>query len=54
MFVNFEETQGGSVTIGDGDITKIIGKGTVEVLGIPTLTNTLFVEGLKHNLICIS
>lgn len=33
---------------------KSIGKGTIEVFGIPTLTNVLFVEGLKHNLICIS
>lgn len=54
LFVNLEETQSGSVTFGDRNVAKIIVKGTIEILGIPTLTNVLFVQGLKHNIICIS
>lgn len=53
LFTHLAEVNDGRVTFGDGNSTRIVGKGTVEVLGIPKLNNVLYV-GLKHNLISIS
>lgn len=54
LFCHFEEIHKGSVTFGDGNLAKIIGKVTIEELGFPKLENILYVEGLKHNLLSIS
>lgn len=43
IFVRLEEAQGASVTFDDKNISKIIGKGNIEVPGIPTLTNVFYV-----------
>ncbi len=51
LFTKLEEAQGGYVTFGDGNTTKILGVGTIVALGIPQLTEALYVQGLKHNLI---
>jgi hypothetical protein len=51
---NYEAFKGGKVNFGGGDQGKIIGKGTLNVLGLPNLHNVLHVEGLKANLISIS
>ncbi|KAK0584122.1 hypothetical protein LWI29_007953 [Acer saccharum] len=46
--------EGGNVTFGDGSKRNVIGKGTISVPGLPSLSNALFVDGLKANLISIS
>jgi hypothetical protein len=46
--------EGGNVTFGDGSKKKVIGKGTISVPGLPSLSNALLVDGLKANLISIS
>jgi hypothetical protein len=45
---------GGNITYGDGSKSKVIGQGTVEILGAPTPQEVLYVEGLKANLLSIS
>ncbi|KAK0594664.1 hypothetical protein LWI29_010466 [Acer saccharum] len=46
--------EGGNVTFGDGSKRNVVGKGTISVPGLPSLSNALFVDGLKANLISIS
>ena len=46
--------EGGCVTFGDGSKKQVLGKGTISILGLPSLSNALFVDGLKANLISIS
>ncbi|XP_040996013.1 uncharacterized protein LOC121242185 [Juglans microcarpa x Juglans regia] len=54
LFKKIESTSGGSVTFGDGSTTTVEGKGSVDVPGLPTLHNVIFVNGLKANLLSIS
>lgn len=42
------------MAFGDGNTTKIMGRGIVEIPGVPTRKDVLFVEGLEHNLLSIS
>jgi hypothetical protein len=49
-----ERKNGVHVTYGDGSKSKITGKGVVEILGVPTLKEVLYVDGLKANLLSIS
>ena len=55
---SFSETlvmeEGGCVTFGDGSKKRVRGKGTISIPGLPSLSNALFVDGLKANLISIS
>ncbi|KAK0581121.1 hypothetical protein LWI29_010208 [Acer saccharum] len=46
--------EGRYVTFGDGSKKKVIRKGTISVPGLPFLSDALFVDGLKANLISIS
>ena len=46
--------QGGNVTFGDGNTSRVIGKGTVENIGLSPKDEVLLVDGLKANLISIS
>ncbi|KAK0583521.1 hypothetical protein LWI29_037786 [Acer saccharum] len=46
--------EGGYVTFGDGSKKKVVGKGSISVPGLPSLSDALFVDGLKANLISIS
>ncbi|KAK0608504.1 hypothetical protein LWI29_031711 [Acer saccharum] len=46
--------EGGYVTFGDGSKKKVVGKGSISVPDLPSLSNALFVDGLKANLISIS
>ncbi|KAK0594174.1 hypothetical protein LWI29_024006 [Acer saccharum] len=39
---------------GDGSKKKVVGKGSISVPGLPSLSDALFVDGLKANLISIS
>lgn len=54
VFTHLAEVQDERVTFGDGNSTRIVGQGTMEVPGIPKLNDVLYLEGLKHNLINIS
>ena len=54
LFTTLKDHKAGSVTFGDGGKAPILGKGTVEVEGMPPFKNVLFVVGLKANLLSIS
>lgn len=53
LFTHLTEGHDGRVTFGHRNSIRILGKGIVEVLGIPKLNDVLYV-GLKHNLFSIS
>jgi hypothetical protein len=46
--------KGGRITYGDGSQSKVIGKGIIDILGLGTSQEALYVEGLKVNLLSIS
>lgn len=54
VFTKLEQYDGGLVRFGDGNTSKVVGKGTIHAPGISSLENVLFVEGLKANLLSIS
>ncbi|XP_042950195.1 uncharacterized protein LOC122282303 [Carya illinoinensis] len=54
LFKTVEEYKCGTVTFGDGGKADIIGKGEIDILGLPVLREVLFVDGLKANLLSIS
>ncbi|XP_075524464.1 uncharacterized protein LOC142556847 [Primulina tabacum] len=51
---DYVELRNGHVTYGGGAKGRIAGKGTLNVDGLPSLHNVLYVEGLNSNLISIS
>lgn len=53
-FLNNVQTSEGEVTFGDGVKGKIVGIGTLNVVGLPKLKRALLVNGLRANLISIS
>jgi hypothetical protein len=44
----------GRIIYGDGSQSKVIGKGIINILGLGTSQEALYVEGLKANLLIIS
>jgi hypothetical protein len=46
--------KGGRITYGDGSQSKVIGKGIIDIPGLETSQEALYVEGLKVNLLNIS
>jgi len=44
----------GRITYGDGSQSRVIGKGIIDILGLRTSQEALYVEGLKENLLNIS
>ncbi|XP_022895332.1 uncharacterized protein LOC111409522 [Olea europaea var. sylvestris] len=54
LFTTLDKCNGGMVTFGDGGYAPIFGKGTVQIHGLPVISNVLYVEGLKSNLLSIS
>lgn len=52
--IDYVELKSGCVTYGDDTKGRILGKGTMNVEGIPKLHNVLHVDGLNSNLISIS
>ncbi|CAM8886394.1 unnamed protein product [Rhodiola kirilowii] len=55
FLTSIEECKGSSnVTFGDGVESKVIGKGILNVQGLPRLKEVLLVKGLQANLISIS
>jgi transposase InsO family protein len=54
-FLHYEKERDGSVSFGNDDSTKIIGKGTVRIGNKNTKAeNVLLVEDMKHNLLSVS
>ena len=54
LFKTLKEKEDGFVTFGDGSHLEVLGKGTVEILGLPLLTDVLYIKGLKVNLLSIT
>ena len=54
LFKVFESKKDGNVTSDDGSKSQIKGKGTISLPRLPDITNVLYVEGLKVNLLSIS
>ena len=52
--VNYKSCSKGHVTFGDRERSRVVGKGTLKVDGLPSLDNVLHMEGLKANLISTS
>jgi hypothetical protein len=46
--------KGGRITYGDGNQSKVIGKGIIDIPGLGASQEALYVEGLKANLLSIS
>ena len=53
LFKVFESKKGGNVTFGDGSKSQIKGKGIISLPGLPDISNVLYVEGLRVNLLSI-
>ena len=53
-FKVFESKKGGNVTFGDRSKSQIKGKGIISLPGLLDITNVLYVEGLRVNLLSIS
>ena len=53
-FDNVTKCDGGLVTFGDGNTSRVVGKCNIRSQGLPNLTDVLLVKGLKANLISIS
>ena len=53
IFTKLEDINGGVVIFGDGKTTRVIGIGSISVLGIPKMDNVFLVDGLSKNLISI-
>jgi len=51
LFKTFESKKCGNVTFGDGSKSQIKGKGIISLLGLSDITNVLYVEGLRVNLL---
>ena len=54
LFKSLKEKVGDYVTFGDGSHDQVLGKGTVEILGLPMLKDVLYIKGLKANLLSIT
>ena len=54
LFKVFESKKCGNVTFGDRSKSQIKGKGIIFLPGLPDISNVLYVEGLKVNLLSIS
>ena len=54
LFKVFESKKGGNVTFGDGSKSQIKGKGIISLPRLSDITNVLYVEGLRVNLLSIS
>jgi len=46
--------KGGRITYGDGSQSKVVGKGIIDIPGLGTSQEAIYVEGLKANLLSIS
>ena len=54
LFKSLKERKDGYVMFGDGSHSQVLGKGTIEIWGLPLLTDVLYIKGLKANLLSIT
>ena len=54
LFKSLKEKVGDYVTFGDGSHAQVLGKGTIEISGLPLLKDVLYIKGLKANLLSIT
>ena len=54
LFKTFKEKVGDYVTFGDGSHAQVLGKGTIEIPGLPLLKDVFYIKGLKANLLSIT
>ena len=54
LFKSLKEKVSYYVTFGDGSHAQVLGKGTVEIPGLPLLKDVLYIKGLKANLLSIT
>ena len=54
LFKSLKEKVGNCVIFGDGNHAQLLGKGTVEILGLPLLKDVFYIKGLKANLLSIT
>ena len=54
LFKSLKEKVGDYVTFSDGSHAQVLGKGTVEIPGLPLLKDVLYIKGLKANLLSIT
>ena len=54
QFKTLKEKVGDYVTFGDGSHAHVLGKGTIEIPGLPLLKDVLYIKGLKASLLSIT
>ncbi|XP_075675043.1 uncharacterized protein LOC142644282 [Castanea sativa] len=54
LFKPLKEKVGDYVTFGDGSHAQVLGKGIIEISGLPLLKDVLYIKGLKVNLLSIT
>ena len=54
QFKSLKEKEDGYVTFRDCSHSQVLGKGMVEILRLPLLTDVLYIKGLKANLLSIT
>ena len=54
LFKTLKEKEDGYVIFGDGSHSQVLGKETVDILGLPLLIDVLYIKGLKVNLLSIT
>ena len=54
LFKTLKEKEDSFVTFGDGSHSQVLGKRTVDIPGLPLLTDVLYIKGLKVNLLSIT
>ena len=54
LIKSLKEKVGDYVTFGNGSHAQVLGKGTVEIQGLPLLKDVLYIKRLKENLLIIT
>ena len=54
FFISLEDFNGGSVTLGDGNVSHVRSMGSISIPSCPKLDRVLYVEILKANVLNIS
>ena len=54
LFKTLKEKVGDYLTFGDGSHAQVLGKGTIEIPGLPLLKDVLYIKGLNANLSSIT
>ena len=54
LLKSLKEKEDGYVMFVDGSHSQVLGKGTIDILGLPLLIDVLYIKGLKANLLSIT